>query len=296
MHEPLVWSDVMRRLWWRHSGNLIRNDPRTDWRSENWDECDHLGFPSRVVREEVIEEGLADFSIEYRHPQHGLLTPEDRVNLYCFLNLRHHFFTSLSVFHEHSGMLQEWFGGRTQPVMLDVGCGPATSAMALAELHQQVGDQPLSLDYIGVDRAPAMRRKARELMIALTDYELLTEQSTFRVLPDWLSLTPLFQRSRRKRRVLLNFSYFFASRSIDGHALDSLSKVVQTIVSAGMTENIWLVHINSPIHRLNRSFRAFLQRLGVSPKLSRRTIHYKNRPLDENVRSVEFVHQVVKLK
>lgn len=42
--------------------------------------------------------GRTDFRQGFTHPSYSALTPEDKVALYCFMNMRSHFYASLATY------------------------------------------------------------------------------------------------------------------------------------------------------------------------------------------------------
>lgn len=52
----------------------------------------YFGFPWRVIHDEVLDMGLADFRTPYIHEEYGTLSPKVQVLMYCFSNMKRYFF------------------------------------------------------------------------------------------------------------------------------------------------------------------------------------------------------------
>ena len=119
--ESLHFDQVVRRIW---------KDPRTDW---NADTSVSLGYPFKVIREEVIKKGLADFAVGHESKVYGNLTADEKVLLYCFTNLTLHFFESMATFRSYKAILAPLFKNPGRKLMVDFGCGPGTAGLALVD-------------------------------------------------------------------------------------------------------------------------------------------------------------------
>ena len=185
----------------------ITADPRT----RGWEYP--LGYDREAIRTHILEYGRADF----RAPCAAVTppaSPADRVALYCFYNLRKHFFTTryvLSQVLESVAAHLQPTGGRL--VFLDLGCGPLTSGLALADLYQARHHRSVPMQYVGLDIAPAMLDKAREFSeesawFADSEFAFLDDKNEVRKL--------LVERLAQPGvPVILNASYLFASASLD---------------------------------------------------------------------------------
>src|SRR4051812_12646105 len=101
MANPFEWSKAMDELFSRLIVFPVRDDARTDW-SENL----HLGDPFDVIRDQVIKKGLADFRLGHQDSRYGLLTPDDKALLFCFVNLKKHFFACAATLEDHRATLE----------------------------------------------------------------------------------------------------------------------------------------------------------------------------------------------
>src|SRR5579862_2202908 len=103
-HTPLQWSQAMENLHFEHVIRMVWKDNRTDW-----DENVSLGYPFGVIRDEVIKKGRADFCEGHEHEDYGILTADEKVLLYCFVNMKLHFFEALSTFRAYKASLKTLF-------------------------------------------------------------------------------------------------------------------------------------------------------------------------------------------
>ena len=149
MSLPLEWSSKMQRIVRDCVDNVVRSHPRSD-REKNL----LMGFTMEEISKQILAKGLADFSVGYSHPS-GDLSPEELVSLYCYANMKKHFFTCLATFQEHREAIEGLYKPEGRPLIIDFGCGPATACLALADLFPN-----RLMDYIGIDSAPAMRARA----------------------------------------------------------------------------------------------------------------------------------------
>src|SRR5947209_20017711 len=87
-----------------------------------------LGYEIGEIRE-IVEWGQADFTKGYKDE----LTAKQVVDLYCYSNMRMHFFEALTLFRRNLNALKSLFCDNDGGLMVDIGCGPGTAGLALAE-------------------------------------------------------------------------------------------------------------------------------------------------------------------
>jgi hypothetical protein len=179
-----------------------------------------LGYPFDVIREEVLAKGLADFASGHHHAQYGELTPDEKVLLYCFVNLKKHFFAALATFEGHRRALAELFVEGARLVVIDVGCGPGTACLALADLLPG-----RVFDYIGVDLAAPMRTKAQRLWYAARDRGLIGAGSAASFCGSCAEIGR--DQVPPAHSVLVVFSYCCASHSLTLQTLHAMAGAIQ---------------------------------------------------------------------
>lgn len=172
-----------------------------------------LGYYKDSIRDRILLFGRADF-------RESCLTvtpaaePADRVLLYCYFNLRKHFFTTRYVFNQIIDSLPSILNSEAaRPVFVDLGCGPMTSGLALADLYLEHYGQPLALNYVGIDIATAMLDKAREFEHS----GLFAPSSQFAYYTSWSdALNPVIDNLVQVTNpIIFNASYLFASDSLN---------------------------------------------------------------------------------
>ena len=201
--ERLEPSESIRSLF-----NKINMDffghPEIDYDNNNlW------GYTKKKILDEVIIRGRGDFSKSY-----GRITADDKVLLYCFFNMKKHFFTSYAVFQTVINSLATFFkNDEYKPVFIDLGCGPMTSGLAMADVIHTNSGKSLDFSYIGVDISNAMLAKAS----SFTDLNIFSPNSNFSFVNNWndIDFSFLHKLAGKNNPIIFNASYLFASSSVD---------------------------------------------------------------------------------
>lgn len=222
-----------------------------------------FGYPALEVRNYVVGRGQADFDKKF-----GNLTGRDRVNLYCYFNMRMHFFSSLSLI-QRSTIAERFYNTAGKIKFIDIGCGPATSGLALADyIHKTTGEESF-FDYYGIDIADSMLEKADEML-------------TNRIFAD--SNTRLFFSSIKNLEsdelknascIVINCCYVFASPSLD---YEELAKYITNISGKYPYLPKYLLYQNVTEESMNINYLNFKYQLGnyVSEWSGREKIKYHN--------------------
>jgi hypothetical protein len=270
------WSQRMDALFVAEVDNEISKDDRT------FNKHGHrhpLGYPFSVIREKVLRSGRTNFSEGYEHDVEeeklAPLTPDDKVLLYCSLNFRGHYHSSLEHFKSVKQQLLDEFLV-DKPVVIDIGCGPATSALALAELFP---NKPF--DYIGIDSAKAMRQRGAALLSDAKQCRIMHSDCEISFLTNWNSI-PIAKNAT----VLFNFAFFFASETLDEITLRSLANCVRRVAIARKSRTVFISYTNA-IHAFsNRNYVSFLNLTEIVPVEGRADtiVHYLNRRGDPSSR------------
>ena len=168
-----------------------------------------FGYPTRTILDAVILHGRADFRTGHNH-----ITSDEKVLLYCYFNMKMHFFTSYAVFQIIGNSLNSLFTRPNfAPLFIDLGCGPMTSGIALADMLYVLTGMPAKFTYIGIDISNAMINRAR----SFENSSLFPSESSFHYYSNWNDLTPkiLGELSGKDTPIIFNASYLFASTSLD---------------------------------------------------------------------------------
>lgn len=201
------------------------------------------------------------------HDKNGL-TPSDQIIIYCYYYMHMHAASGLHVFLR--ALKDHKLKFLTNPVFVDFGCGPLTSAVSLAWYNMAVnrnGEQDgLFLHYIGIDRSRSMLAHARE---AAKIAELFNKKSTFDFVtrsdaPEEVPQLIDKYRSRAKElTIILNCSYYFGSHSLN---VRNLISFVTALLSHVETEPVCLVFQNPRHGGVNEKWEQF--KSGMGRKLS----------------------------
>ena len=134
------------------------------------------------------------------------MSPERQVLLYCYYFARQHYCGSRSLFESYKDWMVSQMAsvnGRVQ--MIDIGCGPATSGIAFAEVFRQAAPDMV---YTGIDVSAEMQRMGRSLLDDVfggaLHYQLLDDVSL-------LDKSYWEGCSELPSLVVFNMSYFFAN-------------------------------------------------------------------------------------
>lgn len=204
---------------------------------------EQLGLSFEEVREHVIAHGQADFCSPYvsRLRPSIVITQDDRALLYAYNNQPGHLAELQEAFTDLFGALFP-----DGMVVLDLGCGPATVALALGAV---VG--PQRFRYVGVDRAPPMLRLASHLVSAARGQGAWNATTTFEFLGD-LGELPVAKTSWDP--ILVVTSFLHASPTLDSPVLaKSVIAALERIGGGDVT----LLYLNAIGTSANSSWPAF---------------------------------------
>lgn len=224
-------------------------------------------YSSDEIRADILNYGRADFTEAYKD-----LTPYDRVQLYCYFNMRKHFFTTYAVYEKIFKTLNSnVFQKGKELVFIDFGCGSLTSGLALASLYYDNENEPISIRYIGIDIAKSMLEKAKEF----SETELFSPNSEFNFYSSW-DLVPdsvVAEITQNNSFVIFNASYLFASSSLDEK---SLASFVNQITSH-LTNKAYFVFQNPDRADRNEKYKKFKKDVAHQIEASdTQKIYYKN--------------------
>jgi len=149
-YEPSIFSEeIFEKAFLNHIRHHSPNYPKLI-----------MGYDSETITKSIIMQGQADFDAP--SPSHNL-TSSDIVKLYCFFNMRMHYFTSLSIY-ERSQIVEKYNEIKGQIKFVDIGCGPGTSGLAFTEHMFDVTGRQATFDYYGIDCSMSMMEMARFIM------------------------------------------------------------------------------------------------------------------------------------
>lgn len=250
-------SREIRSIFQKHVNEAVYEDPRS--KRENDYLKYPLGYPIDVILKGVVGRGLTDFSENFRDPEFGELSTGDKVLLYCYFNMKGHFKTALEVFRKHQPQLEALFSPDGQTRFLDIGCGPGTGCLALADMLRG-----RRFKYIGIDAAAAMRDKAQQLWQAATKDGLIGDGSIANFARSWDDIR--LDNLQTDARVFLVFSYFFASHSLTDKAIQSLARFVRALRDSPRITVIVMAYMNSSVEAAKSNYGLFKNLMQIESK------------------------------
>lgn len=248
-----------------------------------------LGESNDFIRNNVIEYGRTNFDeISMFAPN---FTTIDKVNLYCFYNMRKHYFSSYSIFESYRAEFfnQEMEQTSGRVTFIDFGCGPLTSGLAFNQLFKNIDNYKLK--YIGIDISNSMLTKAKEF----SKTSLFNENSDFNFVKSIKSVSNemLDEYFRLSNTVILNFSYLFANLSIEQtyELANDINKFV-----ASFPLNKYIIVYQNPVRKFH-NFSKFKQHLNNFDNLIARkseAVSYNNQYQSNRYdKSEEFTYEII---
>ncbi len=248
-----------------------------------------LGYTAETIRRHIIEYGRADFTTGYNE-----LSADEKTLLYCYFNMRKHFYTSSFVFEKIYDSLKAIFADQEKTaVFIDLGCGPLTSGLALADLHFEKTQALLNINYIGIDISQSMLDKAKKFV----NYNIFSNESKshFARKPELIGKSILDEYIGLDNPIVINASYLFASSSLKELAL---AEFINKLVKKYSTSNIYFTYQNPDRQDRNQkylNFKSQLVYLGHVASVER--VYYKNNPRSPDDPSAEDVYfEILELK
>jgi hypothetical protein len=228
------------------------------------------GYTNDYIRNNVIEYGRTNF--DQATLEHS---SADKVNLYCFYNMRKHYFSSVAIFKSfHDYFKTAFMNGNNRITFIDFGCGPLTSGLAFQQCFNTIPN--FHFDYVGIDISVAMLNKAKEF----SESGLLSRDTKFQFVKSLNDITESYWESvfTLSNTVILNFSYLFGNLSKDD--TEKLAIKINALIDKFPLNKFVLVFQNSSIEKRNRSYVIFkklvprLQSVTEYPKTE--TVIYRN--------------------
>ena len=174
----------------------IKTHPNTDWHNIL------LGYDNYTIRSKIIKFGQAEFDTPYE-----TLSTSDVVHLYAYFNMRKHYYSSLYVF-QRLNLVEKFYSTVGRIKFIDIGCGPATSAIALTDHIYSFTNSTVKFDYFGIDFYKSMRSAAENFM----DNEIYEKTDITCYLEDLTQIE--FSSLKDANCILINTCYLFASESL----------------------------------------------------------------------------------
>ena len=237
IYEP---SDFAGNLFDEKFLDYIRTHADTQWHEIL------LGYNQMVIRNDIIKYGQAHFDDTYRN-----LSANDVVKLYSFFNMRKHYYSSLHLF-ERFSHIADFHGTNGRIKFIDVGCGPATSGIALVDYLHTINGDTVSFDYFGVDYYRSMRQEAQYMMQNAV-YENTNATFFMRSLGDID-----FRDLENANSIFINTCYLFASDSLNE---EQLAKEVLNVKRSKRDVPFYILFQNTTDPAKNIKYRNFKRHL-----------------------------------
>lgn len=227
------------------------------------------GYDHDYNRLNVIEYGRTNF--DQGTFEHSSM---EKVNLYCFYNMRKHYFSSIAIFKGFEDYFKSSFANSNNRItFIDFGCGPLTSGLAFNQHFSSTTN--FYFNYIGIDISNAMLNKAREF----SETELFSRDSKFQFVESLNDISEDYWESvfTLSNSVVLNFSYLFGNLSKDD--AEKLASKVNLLLDKFPLNKYILVFQNSSLEKRNRTYNIFkklVPRLVGVTQPKTETVVYRN--------------------
>ena len=182
----------------------------------------------------------------------------DKVLWYCYCYMPQHFDAFQRVIQlEEADADDEGYGDTFRKkvfstngdlLVIDVGCGPMTTGLALADWHNNRYGVPLKLSYIGIDDSARCREFA-ERFAHRDDLFAMQHQALFLGSCDECDMEQLKSRVTSNGTLLFVFSYIFGQDSCERKHWESWAAFMRRAMTACKTKYNIIAYTNSPPYR-----------------------------------------------
>lgn len=221
----------------------------------------------------IIEFGRANFSGQLNLFGY---TQEERINLYCYYNMRKHYFSSYAVFKSFNDFFRLSFSNtRNRISFFDFGCGPVTSGLAFNQFFRSINN--FHFNYIGIDTSVTMRAKGKQFLTSglfNKDTKYVLEESLNSISNDYLESVFSLPNT-----VILNFSYLFGN--LDKVDAERFAEKINAMIDKFPLNKYILIYQNSSLDKRNRTYSVFKKLIPKLQPISRNmprteTVTYHN--------------------
>ncbi|QXP69312.1 AAA family ATPase [Polaribacter sp. R2A056_3_33] len=272
--------------------DLIINPLKTDERTIEYPNL-ILGQTNNFIRNNIIEYGRADFDIVFAY-QTNLFTQEfsvkDKVMLYCYYNMRKHYFSNKAVFETFNDFFKiELKQVSNRITFLDFGCGPLTAGIAFNQFAKKI-DKNFKMNYVGIDISNGMIDMATEFSQSL----IFNSNSTFNFYHNIKEIEQgvfdeLFELSNV---VVLNFSYLFANLNLEQTI--TLANDISELIEKHPLNKYILIYQN-PVNKFHNfsKFKNIITNLNNVIVRKSETVSYRNTENSWYDTSETFTYEII---
>lgn len=252
-----------------------------------------LGKDNNFIRTNIIEFGRTDFDLTFTY-QTSLFSEEfsveDKVLLYCFYNMRKHYFSNLAVYESYKEYFNlEMARVSNRVTYIDFGCGPMTAGIAFNQFAKKEIPS-FSMNYYGIDISDAMTKVAREF----SKTQIFSNRTNFKFCASFNNLhnESWHDNFRLANLVVLNFSYLFANLNLS-QTLD-LAAQINTFVQKYPLNKYVLLYQN-PVNKHHNfaKFKFTLQHFKKVVAKKSETVSYKNTDTAWEPKTERFTYEIL---
>jgi DNA polymerase III delta prime subunit len=245
------------------------------------------GYTNDYIRNNVIEYGRTNF--DQATLEHS---SADKVNLYCFYNMRKHYFSSVAIFKSfHDYFKTAFTNSNNRITFIDFGCGPLTSGLAFQQSFAYVPN--FHFDYVGIDISTAMLNKAKEFSVS----GLFSRDTKSQFVKSLNEISESYWESvfTLSNTVILNFSYLFGNLSKED--TERIAEKINALLDKYPLNKFVLVFQNSAMEKRNRSyviFKKLVPRLqSVTEYAKTERVVYRNAVMSNFDKSEEVYYELL---
>jgi hypothetical protein len=271
---------------------LIINSLKADSRTTEYPRL-ILGQTNDFIRNNIIEYGRTNFDKIFEY-QINLFTQEfsvlDKVRLYCYYNMRKHYFSNKAVFESYN----EFFNIELKQVsnrvtFLDFGCGPLTAGIAFNQYAKKT-DKNFYMNYFGIDISKGMLNMAEKF----SKKAFFNSNSNFNFHYNFVEIEKSIYDEifRLSNVVILNFSYLFANLNLE-QTLELANNINKLVENYPL--NKYIILYQNPVNK-HHNFTKFKNALNNIDKIIVRnseTVSYKNNESNWYDSSETFTYEII---
>jgi len=261
----------------------IKQDGRTRW-------PDYILGNTMDVNLAQIDYGRIDFSNQMNlFSQVDVcsmaLSPNDQVLLYAYYIMRMHYCSASAIYSACRDYILEASRLCNDRVhVFDIGCGPATCGLAMADVMPSLVRQ---IDYNGIDVSIPMKELGHTLLYEVCGGKLdMTFKTSFQEFRDdyWdkISMAPSL--------VIINMSYFFSN--VNDVFTERLARRIREVMIRYPLNRYVFVIQNSELDSRIKSFKVFHNGLKESVKIVKKEQSLFRYQLSSSTKTTPFVYEI----